>query len=149
MKVKTSCRICAALLLLLIVLQFTPFWHLGEPEKSVSLNGYVWMPTDHKDLENWLASEAEGANVTAGHLVAMPLLVLVLGVATIILCIMQSDNVYSLLAPCAAGCIGMIGYLKEAALHLGSNWGVHLALCIVIMLLAVWGFICGIREGKQ
>ena len=149
MKTKTTCWICAVLLLVLIVLQFIPFWHYGEPEKATSINGYVWMPTDHTDLEKWLASEAEGANVTAGHLVLMPLLVLVLGVAAIILCFVQSDNVYSLLAPGVAGCIGAIGYLKEAALHLGSNWGIHLTLCIVIVLLAAGGFICGIRERKQ
>lgn len=148
MKTRTTNWICSVLLIILIVLQFMPFWHYGDPEKATSINGYVWMPTDHTDLEKWLSTEAEGASVSAGHLVLMPMLVFVLGVVAVILSIMYSNHVYSLLAPATAGCIGAIGYLKDAAFRLGSNWGVHSVLCIVIALLAIYGFISGLKETK-
>lgn len=138
--------VSAALMLVLLILQFTPFWHFdGESEQSSSIQSYVWFPEDHKELDSYL-SESCGVDYSLNSIVAMPVLVLVLGAVGVVLCIMKGRHWATALLPAACGLVGTWGYLSRAAYHLGSGWGFHLVLCIAVLILGVSAAVLGVRE---
>lgn len=138
--------VSAALLIVLLVLQFTPFWHFdGETEQSSSIQSYVWFPDDHKELDSYL-TEACGENYSLNSIVAMPVLVLALGAVGVVLCAVKSNRWQVSMLPAACGLVGAWGYLSRAAYHLGSGWGFHLVLCIAVTILAAAAIALGLRE---
>lgn len=140
--------ICAALMLMLLVLQFTPFWHYGDPEQTVSIQGYVWLPSNHGALEKQLQAELEDSSFTVENIIAMPILVMILGVVGIVFCLIKSENAFISLLPAFAGLIGTWGYLAGAAFHQGRGWGLHLVLCVIILALGFISVAGGIKERK-
>ncbi|MBQ8952614.1 MAG: hypothetical protein IJ048_00730 [Clostridia bacterium] len=140
--------ICAALMLILLVLQFTPFWRYGDPEQTASIQGYVWMPSDHSALEKQLQADLDDSSFTVEHILAMPILVMILCAVGIVFCLIKSENAFISLLPAFAGLIGAWGYAAGAAFHQGGNWGLHLALCIIIFALGAISVAGGVRERK-
>lgn len=138
--------LCAVLALALLILQFTPFWHFeGEDEQSSSIQSYVWFPDSHKELDGYLSDEI-GANYTINDVVTMPALVLVLGAVGIVLCLVKSDKWPVSLLPAACGAVGVWGYLTGAAFRLGSGWGLHLALCIALLVIGALSVVSGLKD---
>ena len=130
--------ICIGLMALMLILQFVPFWHYDGVTSSI--NGYVWLPTDHAGTEAWLQSQI-GDWFTIQYLFAQPVLQLLLAVVGIIVCIAGVDYKWPLLLPVACGIVGMWGYLTEPALQLGSGWIFHLIVCIAMIVAAAIAFI--------
>lgn len=136
--------ICAVLMVVLLVLQFTPFWHYGEAGEACSISDYVWFPTDHKDVESWIAGQVEGH--TLNGFVAMPILVLVLSAVGAVLCMVKLDNGWMALLPTACGAVGSVAYLMDAALKLGAGWMWHLVICIALLALGILNLVQCIKE---
>lgn len=136
--------VCALLLMILFILQFTPFWQYGEAGESCSISSYVWFPSDQKELESWLGAQAEDHDLNS--FVGMPILTLVLSAAGAVLCLIKPDNGWTALLPTACGLFGAIGYLTTPALKLGMGWTWHLLLCIALLVLGVFGLVQWIRE---
>lgn len=128
--------ICAVLMLVLLVLQFMPFWTYSDPATSVSIQGYIWFPGDHTGLDKAL-KESVSADYSINDVLLMPILTLVLGAVGIVLCLIQSDNPFVSLLPAACGLAGTWGYLTGAAFHVGSGWEFHLILCIALLALGL------------
>ncbi len=125
--------ICVLLMGVLLVLQFLPFWSYDG--MSTSIQSYVWFPTDHAALNTYIAGSV-GGEYSINSIVLMPILVLVTAVIGIVLCITMSDNIFVGLLPLGCGLAGIWGYLTKAALQLGTNWGLHLAVCIGMLAVA-------------
>ena len=134
---KTINLICIGLMLLMLILQFVPFWHYDGTASSI--NGYVWFPTDHADTEAWLQSQI-GDWFTIQHLFAQPVLQLLLAVIGIIVCLAGADSKWPLLIPAACGVVGVWGYLSESALQLGSGWIFHLIVSIAMISVSILAF---------
>lgn len=128
--------ICAVLMLVLLVLQFMPFWTYGDPATSVSIQGYIWFPGDHTGLSKAF-TESVSADYSINDVLLMPILTLMMGAVGIVLCLIQSDNPFVSLLPAACGLAGTWGYLTGAAFHLGSGWVFHLILCIALLALGL------------
>ncbi|MBR5547182.1 MAG: hypothetical protein IKU70_09435 [Clostridia bacterium] len=139
--------ICAVLMAILLVLQFVPFWHYGEAGESCSISGYIWFPSDHKELESWLISQAEDHDLNS--FVGMPILVLVLSVVGSIFCLLKADQNWVGLFPLACGAAGAVAYLTIPALRLGVGWTWHLLLCIVLAVLGGYGLMQQVKEMKS
>lgn len=139
--------ICAALMLVMIVLQFTPFWHFadGEEQLSASVNGYVWFPEDHKDLTKYLQAEVS-EDFKVGQIVGAPIVQLVAGAAGIVLCLLRPKNPLVSLLPVIGGAAGVYGYLTHAALQLGSGWGLHLIVAAATLVTAAAALICALKK---
>lgn len=136
--------ICAVLMILLLIMQFTPFWQYGEAGESCSISAYVWFPSDHKDLETWLGTQAEDHDLNS--FVGMPILTLVLSAAGAALCLIKPEKGAMALLPTVCGAAGMIGYLTTPALKLGAGWAWHLLICIALLVLGVYGVVQWVRE---
>ena len=137
-KNQTMCMVaCAVLMTVLLVLQFTPFWHYGEAGESCSISGYVWFPSDQKALETWLGAQAEGHDLNS--FVGMPILVLLLSAVGAVICPVKPEHVLTPVLPAACGLAGTIAYLTTPALKLGAGWTWHLLICMVLLVLGVYG----------
>lgn len=146
---KIHSYICAALMLLLLVLQFMPFWHYGEQgELSASINAYIWLPMDHNDLTDYLTASI-GDDYVINQILFMPIVTLILEACGIPFCLFKSKHPASLLFPAACGFAGVWGYLTKPAFRLGANWGVHLALCIAMLLVAACALYTEYRSKKN
>ncbi len=139
--------ICAVLMVFLLVLQFTPFWSFGEDAETASIQGYVWFPTDHGSLEKYI-EEATGSKHDINSILAMPILVLLLGAAGSLLCLIKHDQIWTAAFPVACGACGMWGYLSKAAFRLGTNWPFHLVLCIAMFVVGLLS-ICVSCKGRN
>ena len=139
--------ICAVLMAVLLVLQFTPFWHYGNAGESCSIGGYVWFPSDHKELENWLGIHAEGHDLNS--FVGMPILVLVLSAIGAAVFLIKPVTGWTAVFPTACGAAGMMAYLTSAALKLGSGWTWHLLICIALLALGAFSLTQLIKEMKK
>lgn len=143
-KVMTVNVLCAVLMAILLFLQFVPFWQYGEAEESCSISSYIWFPSDHKELESWLTSQAKNHDLNS--FVGMPILVLVLCAVGTIFCLVKADQGWAMLFPLACGVAGSVTYLTTPALQLGAGWTWHLLLCIVLAALSVGGLV---QQGKE
>ncbi|MBQ8653747.1 MAG: hypothetical protein IJ507_02325 [Clostridia bacterium] len=130
---KTASFLCAALLIILVALQFTPFWTYGETgENSASIAGYVWFPGDHAALTTHLQSVL-GADFTLGSILVSPILMLVLGVIGAVLSVWKAGELLPALISGTCGVAGVAGFLSRQALRLGSGWALQLTLCVLIL----------------
>ena len=136
---------CAVIALALLVMQFTPFWYMGEGTEPVSIGGYVWFPSDHGEVTSYLQEQVSG-DFNVNDVIAMPILVLLLSVATMVVCVWKMDNPLAVLLPMACGLAGVWGFLAKAAFRLGSTWSFQLVLCIALIALGAVALVSGLKK---
>lgn len=125
--------LCVALMAVLMVLQFTGFWTVeGE---SVSIQGYVWFPSDNQAITTYLADKT-GLEAPVNEVVLPAVMVLLTGVAGIAGCLIKADMPFIKLLPILCGVFGIWGFLTRATLQVGSTWVIQLILCIGILITA-------------
>lgn len=139
-------RICAALSFLLIVMQFLPFWtYAGESGNiTASISSYIWLPYNHEALT---ASFTESiANYDIINIVTRSVLILVLGIVSILFCLMKSNSRYTSILPTLCGIIGVWAYLSNTALRMGSGWILHLVLSVLLLLVGAVTLLKGLTK---
>lgn len=129
--VKTANRLCALIMLLLLILQFTPFWNVdGE---GISLLGYWAFPDDHNNLSSWLKDTLGGFDIN--EIVFWIISIFAICIIGVIVCLKTSEKWAALLAPTGAGLLGLMFCFCEPAFRQGLVWVLHLLL--YLLLLAV------------
>ncbi len=109
--------LCAVLMAVLLALQFVPFWTVEDTQ--VSIGGYVWFPSDHKDLESQFSAQFE--DYTINDTIVMPILILVLAAVGIVLSIVKVNSPLCALLP--AACCGRT--IWQPISHAGSRPCTH------------------------
>ena len=142
-KTKLFNYVCALLTLVLLVLQFTPFWNYNG--QTASINGFVWLNPQGAEINNWFTSQL-GTAVNVNSVVITSVLVLLLGVAGVVLCVMKSDIGLMALLPAASALSGIYAFALKPVFRLGSTWIVQLVLCIAILAMAIITVIVGNKE---
>lgn len=151
-RVTSICNIaCAVLMLILLVLQFMPFWTVETEEgaNSVSIQSFIWFPGDHGDLEDSLGATLGNEEFSVNDVLGMPILVLVAGAAGVVLCLIKSGSGFASILPAICGVAGVWGFLAKPAFRLGSTWQIQLALSAVILVLAIVSIAAMIREARR
>jgi len=145
---KTFSMICAALMAVLLVLQFIPFWHFsdGEAQAAVSISSYVWFPADYGNVDDYLGEAIEDYSIN--DMLMTPILLLVLCAVGVVLCLLKAGNPLVLVVPLVAGLAGTIGYLTAPALQMGGNWIVHLLLSILLLAAAAAGLVLNWKDSR-
>lgn len=128
--------VCAVLMLAVLVLQFTPYWHIGEGEEQqdVSIGAYVWFPTDHKEVDTYM-KEQVSSDFNISGVVGVHSLVLVLSVAGLVLCLVKPAMPVSPVLVMGSSVSGLVGCLGMKAFQLGSTWAVLLILFIAALVM--------------
>jgi len=137
--------LCVVLMVLLLVLQFLPFWSYGEPAETASISDYIWWPEDHKSLEKHMQGQF-GKDFHVWEIVGMPCGVLAFGVLGILFCLIKPRNPLCTFLPLACGGIGLWGYLCKPAFQLGVNWQLHAALCALIFVVAACTLLLAFKD---
>ena len=151
-KTKLISYISVILLAVLLVLQFMPYWQYpttvknketGDKEEvmvSASMQSYVWLVDENKDLSKIIQTELENKDFVVDDIIGFPIIILVLGVLGIVFLLIKSDNFAFTLLPLAAGIIGIACLLTIPALKISSaDAANHTAQLIVSILLTVAG----------
>lgn len=143
---KSVCNyICAGLMLVLLVLQFLPgYWtaQKAKPEKdgtyktdSASLQGYMWVPSEHTVLEDYF-DDLYGDGLVMNDAVMMPVVTLACGVLQLVLCAFMSHKSTLTILPAIAGVFGVTGYLGYPIYRLNGLWVVHFVLAVLILIVS-------------
>lgn len=135
---RTMSVLCAAVLLVMIVLQFVPYWNFATEagDAACSVNGYVWLPDQHEDLTAYLQGQL-GADFTVDRVYAMPAIQLVTGVLGIAFALLKPALPVGGICACACGIAGLWGYLTNPALRLGGGWALHLIVSALVIAAGV------------
>lgn len=146
--VKLFNMVCAALMAVVLILQFVPFWHFvdGETEAAASISGYIWMPDDHKALDKHLESVVEGHSLN--DMLLPPILTLVLSAVGLVLCLLKPGQTPMLLLPLGCGLAVLIGCLTIPAMKLGTGWALHLVLGMALLVIAAAGLILNGKSSR-
>lgn len=123
--------ITAVLTLAVSVMMFLPFWHFEE--QSISINSYVWKPSEHTDFERSLAEEL-GHKPDVNQIVRMPALMFLPEWIGIALCLIMRTSAWQMICTLPFGVFGVIGFLSSDALRLGSTWRLMMILCFAIII---------------
>ena len=134
---------CALLLAILVVLQFVPFWELNG--EQVSINGYVWLPTEHAELTAHFVA-AVSPEFKVDSLVLSSLLQLVVPVAGIVLFLYNRESIFVPCCTAAAGLGGIWSYLCKPAFRLGMNWQIHFAFAVLLLAVALLPIVVRLKK---
>lgn len=145
----------ALLLLVLLILQFMPFWQYpgtietenpetGKKEKQeamleTSIQNYVWFPEDNKDCTKYLESAPNEDNFACGNIVLFPALTLILALACVVCTIIKPDHQFLFIFPLAAGALGVWSLMKQPVFALG-NTTLYVVQMVISAVLVVLGF---------
>lgn len=112
------------MILVMIVLLFTPYWTYTTKEKNpetgkreevtktISINDYVWFPYNHKDLTKGFENMYENKDdFWINDMVLMPVLVLLAGTVFGVISLWHSAVPFSSLLALFLGSLGLYGYL--------------------------------------
>ena len=131
----------AILMALLAVLQFCPYWQ--SEGINASIQGYVWFPTENDALTTYL--EESVGEFSLNSVIGMPILVLVLAVAAIACYVKLAKYPVIPIMGIVMGISGLWGYLGCSVYRVGAYFGLHVALCAVILLLGLAGLAIFLR----
>ena len=128
--------VCAVLMLSVLVLQFTPFWHIGEGEEQqdVSIGAYVWFPSDHKEVDTYM-KEQVSSDYTISGVVGVHSLVLVLSAVGLVLCLIKPTMPVTPVVVIGSSLSGLVGCLGMKAFQLGATWLWLLILFIAALVM--------------
>lgn len=127
--------VCAVLCAALIVAQLLPYWTYENSEtettETISILGYLALPSTHEDVTELLDSSAnEDINSLAGTFC----IALLLGAVAVIFVILKPKSLWISVWPVAVGIGTLIGYLTEPRWALGS---LHILLICLSAALTV------------
>ena len=139
--------VCAVIILALVVLQFMPFWTVGET--TLSAQEYIWFCRHHIDFEDFFIQQL-GDAFSLNAAVLPTVGILAFGCLSIYFCIAKSNKsanwVWTILC---GGLSCVFGFLTTPVYQMGSNWIVHLILGVVVCLISIVLFIRWIDDVKH
>ena len=141
-KSKVTNYVCIAFMGLLLILQFMPFWSYDGMKTSIQ--SMVWAPSDHEQLEMYFVSQL--GDFWINDIVLMPVVVLVASIGGIILHIMKPQAKWNFIFPVLCGIIGCWGYLARPEFQLGTNWMLHLMVCILTLAIGIITFVVKCKD---
>ena len=156
--------ICAALMVLLIGIQFVPYWSSGDG--SLSIAHHVWLPdnSDKASMSNWLIEEASKTTdlykeqakeqksqekIVISNAIAHPsAAIFLLGIFGTIFCLLKSKISWMSIFALACGIIGLYAFCFSPVYALGSTRVIYIIVSAVTTLVALLNLILGVVKKK-
>ena len=142
MKKNNMIQICnwatAALLLVMVVMQFLPFW--GD----VSIQSFIWLPEENKELMKTVTAQIPDFDMN--DIALLPFIIMVGGAFGVYKCIFDSKNVWSGLLPLICGVCGLIAYLGHPVYAMGEGMIMNLVLAVLVTAASAYPVIRIIPE---
>ena len=154
--VQTLNLTCAVLVLILLVMQFMPFWLCSDckehedVDKMVSVAEYTWFPEKHKPITKGMTDvylEVYGEDYTdengkkytfAVDDIVTPIAIVFFGcIVSAALCYAFSNEAIVAVIPLVVGVVGSYGYLAYPAMKAGAGWMLHLIVALLVVMAAL------------
>ncbi len=138
--------ICAGLAMVLVVLQFIPFWGCfqcstcGEG-RVISINEYIWFANDHKTGLTSVLQKYYIPGFQAMDVVGASVLIQLASLFALAMCIIKPTKLTAAASALVAGLSCVVGYLTQPAYQMGQMWQVHLVIGILNILAALGVFL--------
>jgi len=132
-KSRTFTYVSVALMGVLLILHFIPFWNCEGT--NASIQSYIWFPFDYPQMQSYFSAQL-GDKFSINGSVVMPILVLVLTVLGIFLCYKKKGKPYTAWISLACGIVGAVGYITTPVYRLGSSWILHLLVCVAMIIVS-------------
>ena len=126
--------VCAILMVVLLIIQFTPFWELDG--QQISIGGYIWFPTDHEDLTAHFR-EVVAPDFKVDSLVFSSLIQLLLPAAGIGLLIYNRESLYIPVCAAVCGAGTLCSFLFKTAFQQGVQWYLYPVLAVILLIAAI------------
>lgn len=145
-RIRTANYICAGLAMVLVVLQFIPFWGCyqcstcGEG-KIISINEYICFANRHKSGLTTVLKNYYIPGFRAMDVVPTSVLMQVSSLLALAMSIIRPTKLTATLFALIAGAICVGGYLIQPAYQLGQFWQLHLAVGVLTLLAAFGAFL--------
>lgn len=136
------------MILVMIVMLFTPSWEYKTKEKdpetnkrvevtkTPSISDYVWFPKDHKDLTKQYEKDYD-TKMMINDEVTMPVLLMVLGIALGIFALIKSKTLIGPLSALALGAYSIYGYHASAFIKTASCWSRNVTVSYIVTALSL------------
>lgn len=134
--------ICAGTAMVLVVLQFIPFWGCyqcstcGEG-RILSINEYIWLAKNHKDGLTAVLREYYIPGFQASQVVPTSVLMQVASLIALAMCFIRPAKFTATFFALAAGVTCVTGYLTQPVYQMGQMWQLHLAVGVATLLAAL------------
>ncbi len=138
--------ICAGLAVVLVVLQFIPFWGCYQCKtcgdgKIISINEYIWFANDHKTGLTSVLQKYYIPGFQVSDLVATSVLIQVASLFTLVMCIARPAKLTASAFALIAGLACVVGYLTHPVYQMGQLWQLHLAFGVLTLLAALAAYL--------
>ena len=143
------------LAVVMIALQFVPFWTYETTEKvdgvettyetTASIAEYVWLPFDCRDLTKDFGEALDIAKPKVNDFITEAALVLALGAVSIIM-ILIFKNEWMILFSLAVGIIGDLQFLTQKVMQMGSMCYIHLAVSVLLTVVSAVSLVLTLKK---
>lgn len=145
-RIRNANYICAGVAMVLVVLQFIPFWGCYQCDtcgegKIISINEYVWLAKNHEYGLTAVLQNYYFPDFMAMDVVGTSVLMQVGSLLALVMSILQPTKLTATTFGLIAGVICVVGYLTEPVYQMGWLWQAHLAVGIVTILTALGVFL--------
>ena len=131
---------CALLSLVMIGLQFLPFWDMGAEVGKLSIADVLWFPHKHVGIDQFFESvvviDPTVNPFVINQVILVPVFVFAMAVVGFVLCFIMKSKGYTV-APLICGLLTVVGYLVRPELKLGAGWYFHLIPAIIMIAFVV------------
>lgn len=141
---------CAFLSLVMIGLQFLPFWDMGAEVGKLSIADVLWFPHKHEGIdayfESFLIVDKTVNPFVINQVVLVPVFIFAIAVVGFVLCFTMKSKGYTF-APIICGLLVVVGYLVRPEMQKGEGWYFHFIPAIIMLVVAVLELV-GVFEKK-
>ena len=123
------------LMLVIIVLQFLPFWNIDG--KSISVASYVWWPEKNAELTTFMRTELGNPQFDVRNILNQAFFQLVSAGFGIFWYLTKKDSPMIAVVPFICAILGITAYLFNPPYRYGGNWILQLVINVVLLALAV------------
>lgn len=146
--------ICAGVAMVLVVLQFIPFWGCYQCKtcgdgKIISINEYIWFANDHKTGLTTVLQKYYIPGFRVLDVVSTSVLIQVTSLIALAMCIIRPAKLMAPLFALIAGLVCIVGYLTQPVYQMGQLWQLHLVVGVLAILAALGTYLFAFCHAYQ
>ena len=138
--------LCAVLMLVLLILQFLPFWSTGAD--VVSISQFLWFPSQHTEVSDLLSPHTT-SQYPINDIVLPGLLMLLGSVGTLVLFLFSRRSMWVPLCTLIASAAGFLSSLFIPAFQLGNLSTAILITSLLALSAAVGNIVKRIQDFRS
>lgn len=133
-RTKKCSYVCAILTVILLILQFVPFWSFEGD--TLSISGYVWLDSSNPQFAQYVLHNT-GAEANVNPVIFMSVFIILFGILGAAAGFWKPKNGYVTLVADIAALAGIVFFIADPMLRLSFMWIIQFIVCIAILVFSV------------